>query len=466
MRRNIFLGDAAFGSAFAFVAGVFMEGIEWPARIFVSAGAIAAIATSLHWPFLRRSFFIFFLAFLCGTLYCAHYRIARSTALDLPFDVPSSFAAVIKEEPKPTEKGILLQADLQTPHRGKLTLFVISGKYRYGDLISVSGTISRSESGGGGIVFSPSLEKIAAHRGSIVRESLIAFKERILSVFVNALPEEQAALLGGITFGSKASFTKDLREAMARSGTTHLVAVSGYNITVVIIAVGGVFGKLFSRRTTFALSVAFVVLFVLMVGTEASAVRAAIMGGLALLGRELGRKFNMRNAITFTAAGMSFADPLAPAGDMSFILSFLSLLGIVYVGPPIRAAIGGVQISGIFDWKENAITTISAQLAVLPALVHAFGRFSPVAIAANVMILATVPLTMFFGALLAIAGSFSPLFAFLPGKLTGIFLGYQLSMIRFFSSVAIPLPIAFNSAFFMALYYAALLIFIIKHRDA
>ena len=111
------------------------------------------------------------------------------------------------------------------------------------------------------------------------------------------------------------------------------------------------------------------------------------------------------------------------------------------------------------------MTTLSAQLAVVPVLINSFGQFSLTAVLANVLVLGTVPLTMFFGLLLAVIGFISSYGAFFAGKLVGLLLGYQLAMIRLFSALAVPLPLPLNSVFAIALYYAILAAFIARHAE-
>src|SRR5205085_2692258 len=86
---------------------------------------------------------------------------------------------------------------------------------------------------------------------------------------------------------------------------------------------------------------------------------------------------------------------------------------------------------GILDWKGNAITTLSAQMAVLPVLLGVFGQFSIMAIVANVLVLETTPATMFLGFLVGVLGFISFYAAFFVAKIVWLLLAYQLAVIRF-----------------------------------
>lgn len=458
--------DTAFGITLFFLAGIFITSLGWHFFIFFVAALLGTVATILFKRRLWRECIIFLCAALLGALYYHLYFHIEEAKTNLPFGERSTFSMIVSDEPQPTEKFLMLATEAEPPFAGTIEILAPpESHFQYGDLLEVNGVVNPSDmQGGNAIMFTPKITVLAEHRGFWLREWMINLKLAILQRFREALPEDQAALLGGIAFGSKVSFKQDLKNAMALSGTTHLVAVSGYNITIVIVAAGNLFGRFFSRRTTFFTAIIALVLFMFMVGAQASAVRAAIMGFLALVARQIGEEFSMRNAIVFTAAFMALLDPGILTGNLSFILSFLSLAGIVYLGPPLQKLLRYSGDGGLFDWKESATTTMSAQLAVMPVLINSFGRFSVMAIGANILILATVPLTMFFGLLLAFLGFISYYLAFFAGKLVGLMLAYQLFVIRLFAALAIPLPLPLNSAAAIAFYYLILVIFMLSYN--
>ena len=475
MALSLHPADTAFGITLLFLAGIFIAGLGWHFFIFFLAALAGGAASILFRRTLWKECALFCCAMLAGALYYHLYFHIEDAKTNLPFGQKTTFSAIVADEPQPTEKFLMLTADAEPPLAGTITILAPpESEFRYGELLTITGVVNPPDaaagggSGGNAYMFTPKITVLAEHRGFWLREWMITIKLAILQKFREALPEDQAALLGGIAFGSKVSFKQELKDAMALSGTTHLVAVSGYNITIVIVAASDLFKRFFSRRTTFFAAVIALVLFMFMVGAQASAVRAAIMGFLALVAREIGEQFSMRNAIVFTAAFMALLDPSILTGNLSFVLSFLSLAGIVYIGTPLKKFLryegdDGRAAGGLFDWKESAVTTMSAQLAVMPVLINSFGRFSCMAILANIFILATVPLTMFFGLLLALFGSASHYLAFFAGKLVGLMLAYQLFVIRLFAALAVPLPLPLNSAAAIAFYYLILLVFVFSY---
>ncbi len=460
------IGDRAFVAAAGFLSGVFAAAMGWNIPIIFGAAVACAfgLLVLIKKISLWKEFLFFGVLMLFGAFYY-HWRAdAAAAKINIVYNRYISFSAVVSDEPQPSQKFLILTADVQPPFAGTVKIFAPpTGDYAYGDMLQIGGIIAAPDAPGGDpVVFSPKIKIISRHNGFWLREKLIDLKLRVLRNFEAVLPDDQAALLGGIAFGSKVNFSPELKNAMALSSTTHLVAVSGYNITIVILAAESVFGRFLPRRKTFFISIALMLLFVLMTGLQPSAIRAAITGSIALFAKVTGRVYDIRNAIAFAAAVMVAYDPAMLMASVGFQLSFLSLLGIVYLGPPLKKLFR-YNGAGFLEWKECAVTTLSAQLAVMPVLIIAFGQFSATAIFANILILSTVPLAMFFGFLLAAFGFISHSLAFFCAKLAGLILFYELAMIRLFAGLPVPVPIKFDSTAVVFAYYGALVFFIALH---
>lgn len=483
--RAVFIGDAAFGAAIGFLAGVLVASLGWSLAEVAGWVIFVAIVSAVLRIFPDFTEFIvsapltarigipaiYLTAFFLGTFYFPWFLGSQAARMKLPVatavNKPIVFSAIISDEPKTSSKYVLLTVDLERPYAGTLTVFAPSeSDYHYGDELQVEGAVSQAKAGTpqntpgeNPAVFPRHLKLVASHKGFWLREALINLKLAIIDRYNGVLPSDEAMLLGGITFGAKQNFKIELKNAMAASGTTHLVAISGYNITIIVIAAEELLGVLLARRAKFFATVALMVLFVLMTGLQSSAIRAAIMGFLALAAKESGRVFSMRNGIALTAAAMVALQPTVLVYDVGFELSFLSLLGIVCLCDPLKKAAQKIfryEDSGVFEWKESAVTTLSAQLGTMPVLIAVFNQFSATAIFANVLVLGTVPLTMLLGFVIAVLGFVAPYLAWFVAKAAWLLLAYQLGVIRFFAALAVPLPFAFNSAATFAVYYAAL----------
>jgi competence protein ComEC len=456
--------NIVFTAALSFLLGIAAADTGWNiyslvgAILFLEISAIAATRRLSLGKIL--SFFLFFVLF--GFFYYNFYINFETARENVVFNQRISFSGVVLDEPHVFDKYQTLSVRLDPPLSGDVYVYTSDlAEINYGDRLKIDGKInppvSEAEKPSS---FFPKLEILERHRGFWLKEKLLGMKKFLVGQFGRVLGSNEAALLAGITFGVRSNFSPELKNQMALSGTTHLVALSGYNISVLVIAAANVFGYFFSRRKTFYLTGILIVLFVLMVGGEASVMRAAVMGFLALLAKEAGRIYSMRNSIALTAAAMVFLNPTILIHSVGLQLSFASLLGIVYLGPALKSIVK-LKNGGFANWKENAIVTLSAQLAVVPIIIQVFGSFSPTAILANILILEFIPLTMFLGFLLTGVGSLYVYFGFLIAKLVNVLLLYEILVIKFFASVRLPVAASvFESQMTTVLYYGAMATFI------
>lgn len=267
--------------------------------------------------------------------------------------------------------------------------------------------------------------------------SLIFFILKIKGYFEKAinqiLPEPHAAFLAGLLFGAKKAIPETLLEKFNRVGLTHIVVVSGYNITIIAIVIGALFSKLFSRKISFWLSLLAILLFVILVGAASPVIRAAIMGILVLLAKNSGRTSNITNSLAFTAVAMVFANPKILALDLGFQLSFLATMGIVYLSPYLEKFFK--CLPEFFEIRETTKITVSAQILVIPKILLGFSKISIVSIFANILVLPVIPITMFFGFVTGLTGQVSSFFGKIFGYLVYSFLNYEIAVVDFFSKI-------------------------------
>ncbi len=152
--------------------------------------------------------------------------------------------------------------------------------------------------------------------------------ETISSIVVRSIPEPHAGLLLGILFGTKATLSKSFSESLIQTGTIHIVALSGMNISMLISFVQLVCIRLMKRPIANMLSIGIIIGFIAVVGMSASIVRAAIMGCISLLAVNLGRKNIPIYTLILAVSCMLLLNPLWLA-DLSFQLSVLATLGII-----------------------------------------------------------------------------------------------------------------------------------------
>ncbi|MEK7593248.1 MAG: ComEC/Rec2 family competence protein [Patescibacteria group bacterium] len=470
------LHDIAFYSIAFFLFGVLLASLNLSFLIIIFTTVFLAALFLLMGYFWDSPDFFRFVALsliiILGSFYYFWHNSRQIKSVNIIFDEKIIFSGIVIDYPERGNQQKLI-IEFQPPLSGRiLAKLKPYPSFDYGDLIKFEGKIEKpfskdyadylAKDGIFGVVDFPKTELMAENKASKTKASLFKLKEKIVLSFQKVLAPEKAAFLAGITLGERAEFSKEFKEKMSKSGTTHLVALSGYNITVIGIAISSFFGWFLSRRWAFWLSITAIIGFVLMTGAEASVVRAAIMGGIALFAKEVGRVHSTRNAVAIAAFLMILFNPKILRFDLGFQLSFLALLGIVYLSPAIQKFFRMKKEKGFLGWRENFLTTTSAQLAVAPLLIINFSQFSFTSLLANVLILEAVPLTMFLGFLIgAVSFLFMPM-AMVLGWLISLFLAYELAIINIFSKLS--LSIAEIGIFGAMIYYLIIVGFIIYEQ--
>ncbi|HEY4498311.1 MAG TPA: ComEC/Rec2 family competence protein [Candidatus Paceibacterota bacterium] len=423
------LYNLAFYSALFFILGIGAAsfGINFWLAILLAI-LLAWAGLSLRLKFI----FIFSLISFFGFFYFHFYSVLNQEIL--PAGEEPSFRGVVFRAPKQTLTGQEVDLKLENPYRGEVRLYLEPlPRINYGEAFEVRGKIEKSPSGSLNLVFEPEVRVIDQNQGNLIKSSLFKLKEKLVSNINSVLSQEKAALLSGLLFGERSEFTNEFEEALQKSGTTHIVALSGYNIAIIGTTLAGVLAGIIGRRKAFYFSVATIPAFVLMTGAQSSAVRAGIMGLILLLAQNQSRIYSFRNAIALTALAMLLLNPGLLRFDLGFQLSFAATIGIVYLYPRFKNWIRFFQKNGRLNWRTTFLQTLSAQLAVSPILLTSFGYISGTALAANLFVLEAIPLTMFFGFITAALGLISDSLSLISGWLTGLFLSYEIFIIKFFS---------------------------------
>ena len=327
-----------------------------------------------------------------------------------------------------------------------------------GMILWISGSVDPSKDPGEApSMFLPRLRLIAPNNGIWIKALAIDAKEWIVRTIAQALPTDEAALLSGIIVGTIGTMNASLKAEMELSGTSYIVGMYGYKIAIITFALAAALKDRMSRKWLLFLTLATITFFVIASGGTISAIRAAIMGAFAVVARGTGRVFNARNSVTFAAMGMVLWNATLLT-DAAFQLSFLSFLGIYYIGPAIMNYFQWAN-EGVLQWKSHAMLSLATNLAILPVVMNTFGEFSLTSFVSNIFIMIPWVAIIAFGTLMVLLGLISPYLAFCATRIVSILLQYEGYIIHIFAKAAIPLPQLFGSAFAIALYYGALIIF-------
>ncbi len=356
------------------------------------------------------------------------------------------FSGLVSEEPDIRTDTVYYV--LETPDSGNvLVKTALWPAYSYGDLLAIKGIIRRPENFDGFdyknylakrdiflVSQNPKIIKINSLGRKTFFGRLFSYKSAFIANVNKILNEPHASFLNALLLGARRGLPKDLLEAFNKTGTSHVIAISGYNISLISIMIFNFLAYLLvPRRVSIWIVGAGIIFFTIISGAGASVVRAAIMGSLLIIARARDRIYGVGNALVLAGALMLFLNPLLLRYDAGFQLSFLATMGLVYLSPYFEKWFSGLP--NIFSLRSNLAATLSAQTAVLPVLLLGFGRVSLVAPLANILILPAIPSTMLFGFLAGITGFVSVGVASIIAIPAWILLSWQLFVVKFLSSI-------------------------------
>jgi competence protein ComEC len=249
-------------------------------------------------------------------------------------------------------------------------------------------------------------------QGNALLAGLYAFKGRALDTLYRLFPDPEASLLAGILLGVDQGIPASVQTAFKNTGTSHIIAISGFNIAIVMGLFTTLLGRALGPRRGAWLAALAVGVYTILAGAEASVVRAALMGCLGLLARNLGRRQVGVNTLAFTAALMALFSPNA-LWDPGFQLSFGATLGLMLYAAPIQSAVEGwlgrwmppkMVRRIIGPLADYGLLTFAAQVFTLPAIAYHFQRVSLISFVVNPLVLPVQPGVMVFGGLATLAG--------------------------------------------------------------
>jgi competence protein ComEC len=236
---------------------------------------------------------------------------------------------------------------------------------------------------------------------------LYRFKMVLVSRVEAILPEPYASLGNGLLLGLRKGFTDEQTEKLKITGLTHIVAVSGYNVSLVILLVDR-FLFFIPRNFKYFIMVLFIIIFAFVAGLSASVVRACIMGGLAVSVLQFGYSSNLLRSLLLTALIMILWNPAILFFDLGFQLSFFATMGVVFLSKSFKFT----WVPDKFGLRESLVLTMAAQIATLPTMIYYFGSISLISPLANILVAPFLPILMllsffviiFFNNSLLIAG--------------------------------------------------------------
>ena len=302
--------------------------------------------------------------------------------------------------------------------------------------------------------------------GNPITAALYNFKQRSLDNIYRMFPDPESSLLAGILLGVDTGLTKELQQAFKNTGTAHIIAISGFNISIIAGIFFAFFSRFFGDRRGAVIAILGIALYTFIVGADAAVVRAALMGTLALFAKQVGRRQMALNTLLAVAAGMCIWNPLY-VWDVGFQLSFIATLGLILYATPFSEfanriivkyfpASAAEKFAELFS--EFVLLTLAAQLTTIPIMAYHFQRISLVSFIANPFILPPQPAVMILGGLAVLLSHVWFLAGQAVAWITWPFVAYTIRMVELFDRVPHGTLFLGNlSIWFVILFYAALL---------
>jgi len=298
-------------------------------------------------------------------------------------------------------------------------------EYHYGDRLRVSGQLETppeingfsykdylARQGVHSLISRPRIDLLATGQGSPVKAALLAVKDRARATIGRLIAEPEASLLQGIVLGIRASIPRDLYDLFNATGTSHILVISGTNLTMIAALFSRAFGRLLGRRRAYWFTLAGVGLYALLVGAEPSVARAALMAGLYLTALYLGRHATAYVSLCASGLLLTAINPLS-LWDVGFQLSFAATLGLILFSPGLDQLFerGLARIlpqekakKAVRYLNDLLIVTLAAGVLTLPLILYHFGRVSLIAPLANLLILPAQPAIIIVGGLATLVG--------------------------------------------------------------
>ena len=335
--------------------------------------------------------------------------------------------------------------------------------FRYGDRLQLTGPLASPQplegfdyptylarQGVSSVMAFPEADLVAEGEGSAFYIWLYGARRSLARSLEQAVPEPQAsvgqALLLGIRDGLPDRMVEDFRD----TGTSHVLAISGLHVGIMLfLSLGVSVAALGRRHHVYLVAPATLVwLYALISGLSPSATRAAIMASVYLLALLVGRPRSVLPALGFAAAVMVAIDPEV-LFSVSFQLSFAAVTGIATLAQPmsrlLKTPFSISEASG--DSRQSAVTwlfargadltalTIAATVATLPLVAFHFERVSLIGVATTLLVLPALPLIVVAQAMAALSGVASVSLGHLLGLLAWVTTSYLTAVVGGFAKV-------------------------------
>lgn len=420
--------------------------------IFFALGATAALPAGFGMLY-------FLVALMLVAVVLVYYRLLRAVALAVSFSLGALYLLSFLFLTTPTDQGSgCFVGRVASPvdeygadkfrfafsgEAGRIVIETFEGKeLGYGDKLEICADSKSAKKLEGGrekyylanyfsraVFSSPEIKYLERGRG--MRRALFDFSALLERKFYRLWPGDMGVLAKGLLLGGSQDFSAEVGRALKNSGTSHLTAVSGYNVAIITVTIFNLL-RLRSKKLAFFGTVGILFAFVILTGLTPSVMRAALMGGAYILSKMLGRPKTTLHFLFLAGFMLLLSNPFM-LYNVGFLLSFAATYGLILAGNLSSKIVDNQAGAGKIVLSTLAETTV-AQIFVLPILLYYFGQISVLAPFSNLLILPLIPAAMLLEFVALIISFINFYLALLFAKFVEPLLSYILLVIKLFGN--------------------------------
>jgi len=253
--------------------------------------------------------------------------------------------------------------------------------------------------------------------GNPVKSFAFQMRHKMKAVIVKNLSPFSAGVLNAIILGERQNLSTHTRDVLVYSGTVHIIAISGLHLGILAFMILLLLKIIkISRKPRYILTIMLLIFYCLLTGANTPVLRSTVMASILLFAYFLKREINIYNSLSLAALIILVVNPWQ-LFEVSFQLSFLSVISIVWLSPKIKSLFP--EKLNKIPWLRFLISIFSvsfaAWLGLLSIIAYYFRIFSPIIILANMIIVPYMTIIVASGFSLALIGilipSLAPIFA-------------------------------------------------------
>lgn len=485
----------------AWISGIFFGSLTHLNIWLAIAGLFPLPAVGIF-PKHRKPLFLLaggIILFIAGNLYF-RLHAPDNDAQHLLFyndQAPVKIEASVIRDPEWSDKTIqlLVSASIVNETKdvsGRAIIIIpraaVDYAYAYGDRLSINGQLETPPSFDGfdygrylagqgiySVMYSPEIKLLDTGGGFKPLALVYQLRNKLSQSLSRTLPEPQASLAQGIILGQRSGIPAEIKIEFNNTGTTHLLAISGVNLTImagVLVSLGiALFGR---RHQIYAwLAIVSIWLYALLTGFQPPVVRAAIMATVFLVTELLGRQ---RSAVIALVLSVTLMLSISPRifFDASFQLSVMAMVGLMFVAPPLQSA-GKRAIEGALPAEisrfcvpiaDSLLVSLGSIIAVWPLIAVYFGIVSWVGPVATLFAATVMPAIIITGSLCAFLGVVWLPLALAAAWFVWLLLSYVLLVIKIADYVPFSQVRNFSLPWIFAYYFVlGLVIIALSHKS-